>query len=180
MRILFVALLAAMLPVLMLTNDTVQAHVLFIDNNTNVAAVFHSNPNDDPVAGEPSELFFDIQDQNSTVRIPYTGYELFITDETGNETKLTTTASGSSVKIDYTFPSQGLYLLSLRSQPKYDAFQKVVIDGSLRIERGAGVSSKVENKTPQILGLIASLTAAAVLSITFINNRAVILRYSRF
>lgn len=180
MRILFVALLAAILPLLLLVNNTVQAHVLFIDTKTNVAAVFHSNPNDDPVAGEPSELFFDVQDQNSTVRIPYTGYELFVTDEAGNETKLLTTASGSSVKIDYTFPSQGLYLLSLRSQPKYDAFQKVVIDGSLRVERGVGASATTENTTPQILGLITSLTAVAVLTITFVNNRVAILRYSRF
>lgn len=162
------------------TTNPVQAHVLFVDKNTNVAAVFHSNPNDDPVAGEDSELFFDIQDANSSVRIPYSGYDLIITDESGEQTTLSTTASGTSVKANYVFPSQGLYKLSLRSQPKYDQFQKVVIEGSLRINRGIGSSKVEQSNAVPVAGVIVSLTAFMMLAITFSNNRQLISRNSTF
>lgn len=158
----------------------VQAHVLFVDKNTNVAAVFHSNPNDDPIAGENSELFFDIQDASSSVRIPYSGYDLMVTNETGERTTISTTASGTSVKAEYVFPSQGLYKLSLRSQPKYDQFQKVVIEGSLRINRGIGSSQVVQSNALPTTGLIVSLTALAMLAIVFSNNRQLISRKSTF
>lgn len=171
---LFIAILIALVPV-----RPAAAHVLFIDKQTNIAAVFHSNPNDDPVAGEESELFFDIQDKNSSVRIPYSGYDLIITDETGQRTRLRMSASDSTVQAKYTFPSQGLYLLSVQSQPEYDAFQKVSINGSLRVTRGVGASAKPDNSLP-LIGLVGSGTAIFLLGITFFNNREKILRNSKF
>lgn len=174
------SLVVATVAVFAVTTSTASAHVLFVDRKTNIAAVFHSNPNDDPVAGEDSELFFDIQDKTSDVRIPASGYDLFITDEQGNETKLEVTAYDSTAQVDYVFPSQGLYLLSLRSQPKYDQFQKVVLSGSIRIERGIGVSTAVPSNTVPTLGLVLGTTAIALLTITFINNKAIIIRKSTF
>lgn len=177
-RLGFISLLIAGL-IALIPARPAAAHVLFIDQRTNIAAVFHANPNDDPVAGEMSELFFDIQDKNSSVRIPYSGYDLVITDEAGQRTTVRMSASGSTVQAKYTFPSQGLYLLSVQSQPEYDEFQKVSINGSLRVTRGVGVSAKPDSSLP-LIGLIGSGTGMFLLGITFTNNRHKILRNSKF
>lgn len=175
----FISLLLVVF-VLIASVKPAQAHVLFVDRNTNIAAIFHSNPNDDPIAGERSELYFDVQDKNTNVRIPYSGYDLYVTDESGQETILITRASGSTVSTNYIFPAQGLYLLSLRSQSKYDTFQKVAINGSIRIERGLGIAAPRKDSELPTIGIIAGLTATSLLAILFINNRKKIIAYSTF
>ena len=163
-----------------LFSDKTQAHVLFIDKQTNIAAIFHSNPNDDPAAGEASELFFDIQDKNSDVRIPYSGYDLIIINPQGEETIVPTSAFGSTVKAEYIFPSKGLYSVALESQPKYDAFQKVRIAGSLRINRGVGQAPVNANYNIAIYALVAAAVALCVLGIVFYNYRREIFTKSTF
>lgn len=163
-----------------LLSGNTQAHVLFIDEQTNIAAIFHSNPNDDPAAGESSELFFDIQDKNSDVRIPYSGYDLIIINSTGEKTIVPTSAFGSTVKAEYVFPSKGLYSIALESQPKYDAFQKVRIAGSLRINRGIGQTSVSPDYAFAVYALVAAGAALCITVIIFINNRRDVFTKSTF
>lgn len=163
-----------------LFTGTAQAHVLIIDQQTNIGAIFHSNPNDDPAAGETSELFFDVQDKNSDVRIPYSGYNLTIINPQGEETIVSTTAFGSTVKAEYIFPSKGLYSIALESQPKYDAFQKVRMAGSLRINRGVGQAPLNKNYTTAVYALVAAGVGLCVLGIVFYNYRRDIFTKSTF
>lgn len=160
----------------------VSAHVLLRNEEETIGAVFHANPEDDPIAGQRSELYFDIQDKNSSVRIPYDGYDLFITNEAGEEVQVETGVSDSTIIAGYTFPSQGLYIMTLRSQPKYDEIQKIVLTDSIRVTRGvvgAGTVPDETHDTAEIL-LIASGTLFLVLGVTAFNNRRAIIAKSKF
>lgn len=171
----------AVLVLLLAPHKIAQAHVLLVDKQTNIAAVFHTNPQDDPIAGEDSELYFDIQDKNSEVRIPYDGYSLLITDEVGNETAVKIKAAGSTVIAEYVFPSRGLYRLDLKSLPQYDDFQKVAMSSSLRVNRGVGTANLNVNKNQWAnVGLIGSGLSIVLLAVTFFNNRKNILAKSKF
>ncbi len=168
-------------------SGTASAHILVVDRSTRIAAVFHTNPDDDPVAGEGSTLYFDIQDKNSQVRIPYNGYDLFVTDERGQQTKVAVQSAGSTAIADYTFPAQGLYQLSLKSQPQYDSFQKVSLDTSLRISRGIAApiagnaaAASTDKNSWAIFGLTGGLIVWAMLGIIFVNNRRDVLAQSKW
>lgn len=180
MRRFYAALSLSIMVLVTAVTPVAHAHVLFVDEAARVAAVFHSNPDDDPIAGEVSELYFDIQDDDSRARIPYSGYNLSITDEAGQVTKVPLRVSDSTVIAEYTFPSRGLYKLSLRSQPAYDEFQKVSLSGSIRVNRGVGTTTITRSNDAAILGLTAGMTAFALLAIVFVTYRKDILAKSRF
>jgi hypothetical protein len=147
------------------------AHVLVVDHQSNIAAVLHSNPDDDPVAGQTSQLFFDVQDAKSNAHIPYAAYQLVVGDESGNKIFVVTHAYGSTVSAEYTFPSQGLYQLSLRSNPAYYGLQKVSLDTSLRVSRGAGARLDRPRHDWATDSLIVAAVLMVLLLITGFNNR---------
>lgn len=43
---------------------SVSAHVLITDKNNQIGSVLHITPDDDPIAGQPSALYFDIESKN--------------------------------------------------------------------------------------------------------------------
>ncbi len=165
----------------MLWSAPAQAHVLLTDTKANIGAVLHTNPDDDPIAGESNQLYFDLQDKNSKVRITYSGYELLITDEQGKTAKPPLEIADTTLIADYNFPRQGLYKLTLRSKPSYEQFQKVAMVYSLRVSRG--VVNPAETKEEYPLATIVALGTAitfAVLVILAVNNRREIARHSTF
>ncbi len=159
----------------------VKAHVLLRDPKVNIGAVLHINPDDDPIAGEISELYFDLQDQNSQVRIAYSGYELIVTDEKGTDVQAPLTISDTTLIAKYNFPSQGLYKLTLRSKASYDQFQKVSMEDSLRVSRGINSGARAQTKYPLANAVVLiSAVALGVLAIVAFNYRRVIAGHSRF
>ncbi len=176
-KILFFVLLT----LAVVSPQTVSAHVLIRDKEANVGAIFHLTPDDDPIAGEDSILYFDIQDQASLVRIPYDGYDLFITNDQDTTTQVETATLGSSVSAQYLFPGQGVYKLELRSQPKYDVFQKVSLTHTLRVDRGIIIDGRVpptsRHAWAEIL-LILSISSLILIAIYIYNNRHNIVRQS--
>lgn len=177
-KICFAILLAGLIVVLM--PQSASAHVLLIDRQANIAAVLHVNPDDDPVAGQPSQLFFDVQDNDSQVRVPYSAYELAVTNEADATVVVRMQSNGSTVSADYTFPSQGLYRLSLRSASTYNGPQKVSLDTSLRISRGEGLFKAEERYPWATAGMYIGAVALIMLMIQAVNNRKSIVAYSHF
>lgn len=154
---------------------TASAHVLLVDRQANIAAVLHINPDDDPVAGEPSELYFDVQDADSDTRIPYSAYQLVITDEQNNNTVVRTVASNNTVGVEYTFPTRGLYRLNLRSNPGYDSLQKISLQTSVRVSRGAGVSANADRYPWATAGLwVGGVLLVMLLTQAVVNWRTTI------
>ncbi len=141
----------------------------------------HINPDDDPIAGQVSQLYFDVQDKNSEVRIAYSGYELVVTNENGVATTVPLSISGSTLGTDYTFPTTGLYSLTLRSKASYDQFQKVSMQDSIRVSRGPTNTASATPEHPMAsVVVLGSAVALVVLAILAFNNRQNIARQSKF
>ena len=164
--ILFVLALAAYA----LVPKAAYAHVLIRDSNTGVGAILHITPDDDPVAGQKAQLFFDIQDKNADFRVPYSAYQLLVTNEGGLQTPIQIQNTDNTLVADYTFPNRGAYKLKLTSGGYLKA-DKVQIDYSLRISRGIGTNSGSHSSGLSYMGIVVSLSAIAVLVILAINNR---------
>lgn len=82
------------------------AHVLITDESGKTGAILHINPDDDPVAGEQSNLFFDIQSRNSLE-----GATLTI-----QQVEVPIIIDANTVRATYVFPSQGAYVITLKTQ----------------------------------------------------------------
>lgn len=161
--------------------ETTQAHVLLTDTKANIGAVLHINPDDDPIAGQTNQLYFDVQDKGSKVRITYSGYELLINDELGKTAKPALEIANTTLIASYNFPRQGLYKLTLRSKSSYEQFQKVAMTYSLRVSRGT--INPTETKEEYPLATVTAMGAGialAVLAILAYNNRHLIARHSSF
>jgi hypothetical protein len=94
---------------LALTPATASAHVFISDQAHEQGAVLHINPDDDPIAGQQANLFFDLQG------IRPGEAALTVTDAAGTAANIPVQISGSSVSANYTFPAQGVYQLDLQA-----------------------------------------------------------------
>jgi hypothetical protein len=149
---------------LALQGGTASAHVVLQSTSANRAgAVLHISPDDDPVAGEPSELFYDLknaQPHNAT---------LIVTAAGGYRTSQPVFVDGTTINAKYTFPAQGTYHLSLRAfgaQGGYFfEYDQAVTRGKLA---AAPAGPQHDWATPMF---VAAACALAVVIIVGINNR---------
>ncbi len=123
----------------------VSAHILKTDGS--IGAVVHITPDDDPVAGENSQFFFDFKDTNGTfktdqcnckVTILKSDVEIFSQSlsQSSNE------ASANSAVFMYTFPERGLYIVKLTGQPLLDnTFKPFTLTYNIRVDREAGTTT---------------------------------------
>lgn len=111
-----------------------QAHVVITDQTHQLGGILHVSPDDDPVAGQSSNLFFDLQSSFSG-QTP--SAKLEITDDRFRQANVPAVVVGSTVSSDYTFPSQGVYLVRLTLT---SGAQSYVFDYSQRVSRGTAGS----------------------------------------
>lgn len=154
--------------------QTTSAHVLISDETKSIGAVLHVMPDDDPIAGQQSNLFFDIQTQ----KINKDTAKLAITNVTTGETsEVPIKVDASSVTADYTFPTQGVYSLSLSlSSDKTYTFSH-----SQRVSRGITGSALDKPTYPLAsFALVFCGTAFLFLLIILFNHRKEMWRHSTF
>jgi hypothetical protein len=151
------------------------AHILVRDSSESKGAILHIIPDDDPIAGKKATLFFDMQnDINGTNKVT-----LNITRQSSHESVPVETAlDGSLITADFTFPSQGVYLLKYQIEVDGEIY---VFEQSTRISRGVAVGTvdKVRHMWAEGL-LMACGVIFAVLCIVAFNRRRDILEQSRF
>lgn len=150
------------------------AHVLVMDSTNTKGAILHIIPDDDPVAGEVSQLYFDMQETNDAKR----EVRLVIRDEAGTEKAVDTTVQGALVTASYTFPAQGVYEI------KYTVIEdgnEFVFTQAQRVSRGMATSAlnAPSYSWAQAL-LIASGVGLVILGILALNHRKDIARHSTF
>lgn len=153
-------------------SSSASAHVLIIDESKSIGAVLHVVPDDDPIAGQQANLFFDIQTQ----KINKDTAKLVITNATTGEiNRVPIIIDASSVTADYTFPTQGVYNLTLTvSSDKTYTFSH-----SQRISRG--VTNSALDKPTYPLASIALVFCAItflLLLVILFNHRKEIWRKS--
>lgn len=153
------------------------AHVLLSDQYKQSGAVLHINPDDDPVAGEPSGLFFDIQDK----AVNQENYSFSLSIEQDTQRILAPiTIQDSGIYASYTFPAQGVYKIILSAEPVNIANKPLVFVHTQRISRGiqSGAAIQKTHLWAEI-GVIAGLSGFMVLGIIIFNRRKALAEYSR-
>ncbi len=150
------------------------AHVLVTDESHTKGAIIHIMPDDDPIAGQQSTLYFDTQSNftsNDSV-------SLTITDAAGNKRAVTASTEGSLATASYTFPVQGVYDLQFVVKLGDKSY---VYNQSQRVSRGTSTSAlDAPNYDWAEMLLIASMLGFAVLSILVFNNHRDIVKHSKF
>ncbi len=156
--------------------STVSAHVLVMDEEKSAGAILHVIPDDDPVAGKKSTLFFDIQDK---IVANGSAVTLTITPQYGGEREFVkTTIAGSLVTAEYIFPSQGVY--EIRYTVKTDSDYYVFVD-SMRISRGVALAKFDESRHIWAEAILLACAVAAVLCMIIAwNRRDAIVAQSKF
>jgi hypothetical protein len=144
------------------------AHVLIQDDTHSVGAVLHITPDDDPIAGQPAQLFYDVKNElfQSNVFRP----TLQIADATGKHEDVKITHSGTTVNATYTFPAQGVYDLKLTlSSPD----KTYVFTLAQRVSRGtpAVVATANPDYAWADTALIASICGGIALGVVGFNHR---------
>lgn len=170
-RLLLVSLLIGLVAFL---PQTASAHVLISDDTKSIGAVLHVVPDDDPIAGQQSNLFFDIQTQ----KINKATAKLTVANTATSEAVIVPIKVDSdSVTADYTFPVQGVYKLSLTvSSDKAYTFNY-----SQRVSRGVTGSALDKPTYPLAnLALIFCGTAFLFLLIILFNHRKEMWKRSTF
>ena len=165
----------------LLTPQVASAHIVITDTTHEVGTVLHINPDDDPVAGESSSIFFDVR-MNALPSDPHL-VNLKVTNSAGESTYVPTSVDGAKVAGAYTFPSQGVYQINLiidtgrsgtSDQPRYSSFVQ-----SQRVSRGL-ISNPLD--APQYVWaevlLILSGGALAILFVVFVTDRRRIIMHS--
>jgi len=151
----------------------VKAHVLVPDQTGRAGAILHSIPDDDPIAGEPASLFFDIKGLGIS-KNTHT-FTLTSQSDAHGVQQLPIAVTDEAVAAIYTFPEQGMYTLKLLAEssvPQAAGSVPTVFVYNQRISRGA-VGSQV--LTPRHVwaevGLVASACTLSALGIGLYHQR---------
>lgn len=151
------------------------AHVLLNDISGKQGAILHITPDDDPVAGEPSMLYFEA----SGIDLTKARVALSITDNVGNRRDLILKVNESLAVVSYTFPSMGVYHLSYRiktNEGQYDFAHSQLVSRGVA---GDFLQSSVRHAWAEPV-LIGGLLLLGTLGIMAFNRRRQIARRSTF
>lgn len=150
------------------------AHTLIMDDNKTVGAMLHINPDDNPIAGQPSLLFLDTQNtptnKNTIATLTILG------DNTQNSVQAI--VSDSTAIFEYTFPSQGVYTLEF-SIPSAQQTYTFTLDW--RVSRGTISSALDAPRHPWAeIALLASGIGIALLATIMLGRWQQIRKQSTF
>ncbi|MDB5175970.1 MAG: hypothetical protein JWM81_828 [Candidatus Saccharibacteria bacterium] len=133
------------------------AHVVIKDDTAKTGVVFHITPDDDPVAGEASQLFFDFEQPADNY-----SFGIKIINASGKVTNSFVTVNKQTVSTNYIFPEQGLYHIELTAQAKRPGITSLHYDAHQQVERGAGQKT-ISNHTAAKVSLLGGMAALVVL-----------------
>ncbi len=154
----------------------VSAHILVTDTTGQYGAILHVMPDDDPIAGEESNLFYDVQIDS----LDDSDYEaiLTITNSSDELTIVNLETNDSYMSTNYAFPTQGVYRLKLQIKTSSASYN---FESSQRVSRGVtAVASQASNRYAWAeLGLVAALSGLVMVAIVGFNYRHKIATYSR-
>jgi hypothetical protein len=166
-------LLAVAILFAILLPTTANAHALIMDTSKTVGLVLHISPADEPVLGEQSTLYFDIQDIAAPSKRTAS---LTISSEADKVVTLPVVSQDNSLSASYTFTKAGIYTLKLSVvQPN----KTYVFEHVQRIGDSTTHLSSAQSKEWAKLGLTVAASLLAILIIVAINRRALIATQSK-
>lgn len=151
------------------------AHVLITDSSNTQGVMLHTIPDDDPIAGKSSLFYFDTQQQLATKQGDIA--QLSVRDSDGNITRINTKIDDSLITAAYTFPSQGVYELTLTLKSNGTEYS---FTHSQRVTRGITMSAldKPSYLWAEMLVLVGGI-GIFLLAVTFASRRKDIIRQSK-
>ena len=139
-----------MLTILLLASP-VRAHEYYEAESGTATVVMHVTPDDDPIAGNESKIYFDI----GSVDLTSNQYSITVSirNPDGAEVTVPAKSTGQTVQASYTFPVVGTYQIELGLSPRnvelsaVSATQDIVVSRSIDHK-----DSKVSAITASIIG----------------------------
>jgi hypothetical protein len=92
---------------------TAAAHVLIRDKSAKLGAELHISPDDDPVAGKESVLYFSIESKVANFNPDKYTRTIQITDDAGFKDVALVKWNKQTLYVSYTFPHTGVYSLRM-------------------------------------------------------------------
>lgn len=162
--------------VLLILPARASAHVLISDTSRQVGAVLHITPDDDPVAGEPSGLFFDIQ--NTDVTHDKYSFSLTVTDAEGTQTTVPISINGTTVSASHVFPFQAAYTITLKAEPSDMSKKTLYFEQAQRVSRGIiNETSPTPTHAWAEIGIVAGVCSLLVIGVIGYNKQREIHAY---
>lgn len=157
-----------------LASSNVYAHVLETDGT--IGAVLHIDPEDDPIAGQPSGFFFEFKDKDGKFK-PQDCDCLFTVLEDGKQFfsqplfASSSEASLTSATVFFNFPKKSVYQIEVVGTPiKEDLFQSFTLVYDVRVAREGGVS-KPDSGAGRYSPLFVFVVIASVLGVFALFKR---------
>ncbi len=128
---------------LLLNTPLVSAHVLETDNT--VGAVIHIDPGDEPIAKQPSAIFFEFKDKEDIFNVDQCNCTVSILK--GGSVVYTILIE--SPQLTYTFPEKGDYQIKVAGKPiEEDTFLPFDLVYDVQVAKEAVVSSSPPTQKP--------------------------------
>jgi hypothetical protein len=152
------------------------AHVLVTDANKQIGTVLHVYPDDDPIAGEASSLFFYVQSDD--YKQPDYNPQLVIKNPDGSSSNIGISKDGSTISADYVFPTTGVYMINLYID---SGGKQTVFASQQRVSRASSEATlEAQSHSLAEFALVLSASAFLALIIVAFNRRQQIENFSRF
>jgi hypothetical protein len=159
-----IAVLVVIAAVLSLQGST-SAHELIKDDTAKTGVVIHITPDDDPVAGKASQIYFDFEQPAKDY-----SFTVNVVNASGASVNNPVTVTGQTIRTDYTFPKQGLYHIELTAQAQRPGVASLHYDAHQQVGRGLG-SAKASSHTLAKVGLVLGIAVLAILVIAVTFGR---------
>jgi hypothetical protein len=141
---------------------TVSAHVLKSDGT--IGAILHVSPDDDPIAGVPTDFFFELKDTENKFRPENCDCIARIIQDGKVTSSQPLFASNPSPSLEdasftYTLPEKGVYQVQLLGAPKNDnAFERFELSWDIRVDREGNPTKQtnthwISELMPYLLGI---------------------------
>lgn len=131
----------------------VLAHVL--ESSGSVGAVMHVSPDDDPIAGQQSDFYFEFKDKEDKFKPEDCNCIISISDSSGKEISNQPLFSGSndvnsrSASFSFTFPQKDVYEIHISGKSNSGQFSEFNLEYELRVERDLTSSALDASATRQ-------------------------------
>ena len=155
------ALLLFVVSCLFLVAQPADAHILKTDGD--IGAVIHVDPDDDPIAGQQSNLFFEFKDKSGKLAIQDCTCTATILESGKKLTVIPLNPDPSdrlSGTFSYTFPEKNVYTIGISGVPTAgNSFQPFTLTYDIRVARenepkAENQSSILTTHIPQLIALV--------------------------
>ena len=122
-----------------------------IKDDRDISVILHTNPDDDPIVGQPAAVLFSVSDKNNKFDNSQCDCRVIISEH-GTELlstalyRVTDSSTIYAYTMPFTFPKKDVYTIAMIGNPKTaNAFQSFRVEYDLRVDRGSmpGPSSKL-------------------------------------